>query len=85
MEIWPTCIVVPKGYRVGLAIRGRDYVYPGFQQPPMPVTGRIYFGVGPFRHDHRLDRPAEVFGGKVTLHTGPDRAAHLLLPIIPAK
>ena len=85
VEIWPTCIVVPKGYRVGLAVRGRDYVYPGFQQPPMPVTGRIYFGVGPFRHDHRLDRPAKVFGGKVTLHTGPEREAYLLLPIIPAK
>ena len=22
-------IVVPKGYRVGLSIRGKDYVYPG--------------------------------------------------------
>ncbi len=29
IEIVPTCIVVPKGYRVGLTVRGRDYVYPG--------------------------------------------------------
>ncbi len=39
----------------------------------------------PFYHDHHQDRPANVHGGKVTLHTGPDRPAHVLLPIIPAK
>ncbi len=85
VEIWPTSIVVPKGYRIGLSVRGRDYVYPGFEQPAMPVTGRIYFGVGPFRHDHKKDRPLSVFGKKVTLHTGPNRPAHLLLPVIPAS
>src|ERR1044071_7754155 len=25
IEIWPTCIVVPAGYRIALSIRGRDY------------------------------------------------------------
>jgi predicted acyl esterase len=85
VEVWPTSIVLPKGYRIGLSVRGKDYVYPGFEQPAMPVTGRIYFGVGPFRHDHKKDRPLSVFGGKVTLHTGPNRQAYLLLPIIPAK
>ena len=29
VEIWPTSIVIPKGYRLGLSIRGKDYVYPG--------------------------------------------------------
>jgi predicted acyl esterase len=85
VEVWPTSIVVPQGCRVGLSVRGRDYVYPGFEQPPMPVSGRIYSGVGPFRHDHKKDRPVSVFGGKVTLHAGPHRPAHLLLPVIPAK
>jgi uncharacterized protein len=85
VEIWPTCIVLPKGYRIGLSVRGRDYVYPGFEQPSMPVTGRIYFGVGPFRHDNIEDRPLSTFGGKVTLHIGPKQPAHLLLPIIPAS
>jgi predicted acyl esterase len=85
VEIWPTNIVVPEGYRIGLSVRGRDYVYPGFEQPPMPVSGRIYFGVGRFCHDHRKDRPLDVFVRKVTLHAGPNRLAHLLLPIIPPK
>ena len=25
IEIWPTCIVVPAGYRVALTLRGKDY------------------------------------------------------------
>ena len=25
VEIWPTSVVVPPGYRVALTIRGRDY------------------------------------------------------------
>src|SRR6185436_11188276 len=25
IEIWPTCIVIPEGYRLSLNIRGRDY------------------------------------------------------------
>ncbi len=29
VEIWPTSIVVPAGYRIALSVRGRDYVYPG--------------------------------------------------------
>jgi predicted acyl esterase len=85
VEIWPTSIVAPAGYRIGLSLRGKDYVYPGFEQPPMPVSGRIYSGVGPFRHDNKKDRPLDVFGGQVALHTGPNRPAHVLLPIIPAR
>ena len=42
-------------------------------------------GVGPFQHNDPRDRPAAVFGGDVTLHTGPGRNAYLLLPIIPGK
>ncbi|HEX9343316.1 MAG TPA: CocE/NonD family hydrolase, partial [Actinomycetota bacterium] len=27
IEIWPTCVVVPAGYRLALTVRGRDYEY----------------------------------------------------------
>jgi hypothetical protein len=36
-------------------------------------------------HNDPDNRPKDVFGGKVTLHTGPDRQAYVMLPIIPAK
>jgi len=82
VEIWPTCIVVPPGYRIGLAVRGRDYAYDG---PPLTLDGVKYTltGVGPFLHVHPKDRPAEVFGGTNTLHFGPDKPNYVLLPVIP--
>jgi hypothetical protein len=40
-------------------------------------------GCGPFEHDDPTDRPAAIFGGKVTLHFGPDAPAAVLLPVIP--
>ena len=82
IEIWPTCIVVPAGYRVALTIRGRDYVYGG-EIATLSNMKNPMRGCGPFEHDDPTDRPPEVFGGKVTLHMGPDRGASVLLPVIP--
>jgi len=83
IEIWPTCIVVPAGYRIGLSVRGKDYVYPGGSGGRLSNMKNEFTGVGPFLHNDPHDRPPKVFGEKVTLHTGPDQAAYVLLPIIP--
>ena len=85
VEVWPTCVVVPKGHRIALSVRGRDYIYPGGPGEGLETLGTVWNGCGPFRHDDPRDRPAKIFGGDVTLHTGPDRQAYLLLPIIPEK
>jgi hypothetical protein len=85
VEIWPTCIVVPPGHRIALTVRGRDYVYPGDISDTGEKLGGVWNGVGPFKHDDPRDRPAEIFGGDVTVHTGPDRQSHLLLPVIPER
>ncbi|MGE0035823.1 MAG: CocE/NonD family hydrolase [Xanthobacteraceae bacterium] len=84
VEIWPTCIVVPPGYRVGFSVRGNDYRY---DAPPLKVPGLWYemTGVGPFKHDSPEDRPADVFGATVTLHFEPGRQPYVLLPIIPPR
>ena len=84
IEIWPTSIVVPTGYRIGLAVRGKDYEHPG---PKLTIPGVQYSltGVGPFRHDHPKDRPQEIFGGTSSLHFGADRKPYVLLPIIAPK
>ncbi len=84
VEIWPTCIVVPKGYRVALTIRGKDYEWEG-EATTLSNMKNPMRGCGPFVHDDEADRPPAVFGGKVTLHVGPKRPAHVLLPVIPAK
>ncbi|MBX6426917.1 MAG: CocE/NonD family hydrolase [Variibacter sp.] len=84
VEIWPTSIVVPPGYRIGLAVRGKDYQHDG---PALELPGVKYTmqGTGPFKHDDPDDRPPEIFGGVTTVHCGPDQASYVLLPIIPPK
>jgi len=83
VEIWPTCIVVPRGYRIALSVRGRDFEHEGAAATLSNMKNPMR-GCGPFVHDDPVDRPPAVFGGNVTLHMGPDRHAGLLLPIIPA-
>jgi predicted acyl esterase len=82
IEIWPTSIVVPPGYRLGLNVRGKDYEYDG-TDAALPHAAYPMKGVGPFTHTDPRDRPPEIFGGKNTLHFGADMAPYLLLPIIP--
>ena len=84
IEIWPTCIVVPTGYRIALTVRGKDYEYEG-EAATLSNMKNPMKGCGPFIHDDATDRPPAVFGGKVTLHIGPDRRASVLLPVIPPK
>lgn len=85
VEVWPTSIVVPAGYRIGLTVRGRDYEWPGGAGVGLGTLGSVFTGVGPFKHDDPIDRPPSVFGGDVTLHMGGDRPSYLLLPVIPAR
>jgi uncharacterized protein len=84
VEIWPTCLVMPPGYRLALTLLGRDYEYEG-EAATLSNMKNPMKGCGPFIHDDETDRPPAVFGGRVTLHVGPDRPASLLLPIIPPK
>ncbi|HWL49500.1 MAG TPA: CocE/NonD family hydrolase C-terminal non-catalytic domain-containing protein, partial [Acidimicrobiia bacterium] len=85
IEVVPTCIVVPEGYRLGLWVRGKDYEYRG----PLDEYGQSFYyatrGTGGMTHGDPDDRPPDVFGGTVTIHTGPDHPSHLLLPIIPKR
>jgi uncharacterized protein len=82
VEIWPTSIVIPVGYRLGLWVRGKDYTH---DEPPLQLEGVKYTmqGTGPFRHDEPMDRPAEIFGGRTTLHFAPGAQPYVLLPLIP--
>jgi uncharacterized protein len=82
VEVWPTCVVVPKGYRIALSIRGKDYVYGG---DPVPTYQGSFTGVAAFRHDESRDRPPAVFDRNVTLHIGGEHQSYVLLPVIPPK
>lgn len=68
VEIWPTSLVLPPGYRLMLTVQGHDILTAG--------AGRI-------QHNDPSDRDPSIFGGRQTIYTGGARASHLLLPIIP--
>jgi uncharacterized protein len=85
VEIVPSCIVVPAGWRVALTVRGKDYEYEG----ELGDFGKTFHygtrGTGGMTHADPDDRPAEVFDNRVTLHAGGGYRSYLLLPIIPAR
>lgn len=87
IEIWPTSIVVPAGYRIALTVRGKDYEFEGTDA----VAELNFFkdsklrGVGIYTHANPIHRPASTYGGTTTLYTGGNYASYVLLPVIPPK
>jgi predicted acyl esterase len=85
IELWPTSIVVPRGHRLALTVRGRDYEWGKATGARLSNFKNELRGCGPFLHDDPRDRPAAIFGGKTTLHIGPSCASYVLVPVIPLK
>lgn len=83
IELWPTCIVVPPGYRIGVAIRGKDYEHAGGPAIKMSNMKRAFTGCGPFTHEVPEMRPAELYRGETTLHGDAGHEGWVLLPIVP--
>jgi predicted acyl esterase len=79
VEIWPTCIVLPAGFCVGLQISGHDFER---EIPEGANEAWVAKGSGPWLHTHPEDRPEEVFGGKTTIYSGGDTTSYLTLPVI---
>ena len=77
VELWPTCVLVPKGYRLGLRLEGKDF---SRLEKGGPLTGS-----GPFLHFHPKDRPPDVFGGTNYIHTGGSYTSYLQIPMVPPK
>ena len=75
VEIWPTSMVFPRGYRLGLTVQGKDFERGG--------SAGAFKGSGPFLHDDPDDRNAARFGGMHSIYTGGPHRSYLLLPIIP--
>ena len=84
IEIWPTSIVIPKGYFLQLTIRGKDYECPDAQPQMLSNFKNQLTGCGPFLHNDPIDRN-EIYSGQTTLHFGEGREPYLLLPFIPSK
>ena len=85
VEILPTSIVLPAGWRVALNIRGKDYEYEG----ELSEFGKAFHygtrGTGGMTHADPSSRPKAVFENRVTIYSGGDRQSWVMLPIIPAS
>lgn len=83
VEIWPTTVIVPRGYRIGVTVLGRDFAWPGDGPWPEFYPGVPMKGNGVFLHNDPRDRPVEIFGGTTTIVSGGEQQSYLLLPVIP--
>jgi predicted acyl esterase len=72
VEIWPSSIVVPRGYRLALTVQGKDWENPG--------ASGLLRGSGPFIHG---ERDPALYGGTNAIASGEGQASYLLLPHIP--
>ncbi len=82
IEIWPTSIVVPKGYRIALSVRGNDYQWQATTGAKLSNFKNELLGCGPFLHDDPRDRPHRLFAGTTTLHIESKGSNHVLVPIV---
>lgn len=84
IEIWPTSVVVPAGYRLGVSVQGRDFEFPG--AGPWPSESGVSMrGNGTFLHTDAEDRGSDVYAGRTTLISGGRQPSFLLLPVVPGK
>jgi predicted acyl esterase len=84
IEIVASCIVVPAGWRVAFTVRGKDYEYDG----ELAEFGKKFHygtrGTGGMTHNDPDSRPAGLYAGRITLHSGGGRESYLMLPVIPS-
>ena len=81
VEIWPTSVIIPAGYRLGVVVGGRDFEFSG--EGPRPFTyGVSMRGNGIFVHTDPADRGSDVYAGRTTLISGGDHPSYLLLPVV---
>jgi predicted acyl esterase len=85
VEIWPTSVVVPKGHRIALSVRGKDYEWQKTTGAKLSNFKNELLGCGPFLHNDPRNRPPKTFGGKTTLHLDKEGFNHVLVPIVPGR
>jgi uncharacterized protein len=71
VEIWPTSMAFPKGFRLVLTLMGKDFEFPG-------IPGRIL-------HNHPHDRDRDEFKGRNSIISGGERESWLQMPCVPAN
>ena len=84
IEILPTSVVLPAGYRLAVSVQGTDFEN-GKTPTGMSQSRRGARGSQFWEHSDLADRPADIFDGEITLHAGGRYDSSILLPIVSGK
>jgi uncharacterized protein len=82
IEIWPSNLLIPAGYRLGFTVLGHDFDH-GQEGARLKHFRNEFRGVGPFIHDDPQARPESVRTAEITLLSGPEQPSSMLLPFVP--
>ena len=74
VEIWPSSLHLPKGYRLTLCVQGQDF-------ERLNEVGEQR-GSGWFLHNDPQDRPPAIFNTQCSIYSSPEQPSYLLLPVI---
>lgn len=85
VEIVPSSIVVPPGWRIALTVRGKDYEYDGELGEFAKTFHFATRGTGNMTHNDPDARPNSIFDNRVMLHSTAGKEPYILLPVIPPK
>ncbi len=83
VEIWPTSVNLPAGYRFGFSVGGRDFELDDSFGPFPFLYGCSWKGQGCYVHT--MDREGDEFKGTTTLVCDEQHQPYFLVPVIPEK
>lgn len=85
VEVWPTSVIIPKGYRLGFCISGCDFDLPDEGQwTKKTPDGTIWKDLAIYTHRSQCElADAPEFHGDTTLHSEGEERPYILLPVIP--
>lgn len=85
VEIWPTSVVIPKGYRLGFNVTGTDYELENESQWTLKTPYEGFIWKGSAAYTHKGDSWMPELHGTTTLYAEGSEKPYVLLPIIPKK
>lgn len=85
VEIWPTSVNLPAGYRFGFTVGGKDFTLDD-SYGPFPVAYDCEWrGQAMYTHQAPGDRNKPQFNGITTLVCDKEHQPYFLVPVIPER
>ncbi|MCR4672286.1 MAG: CocE/NonD family hydrolase [Lachnospiraceae bacterium] len=83
VEVWPTSVIIPKGYRFGFSVSSKDFELKDERLWTKNAYGAPWKGQGAYSHNMEK-KPASLLGTTTIISKGEERP-YILLPVIPKR